>query len=218
MIEHADAALESWFATLEPPVEVAFVRAVGESGDAVGAKQATLALTLHAVREQHDKRDNHIDDVRDFDGRVVARQKATRFFELDYVCSVSGEARAAHRTLGALVQLLVDHDVVPIDHVPAALAALGHPVDIELVPAPLPAAAVTVRLVVPVRPSADRQVGPPAVELHLDMRPPPGAERPTTASPPSDGSGDGVDAVPPIGERKWTTVRRREMIRPGQEG
>ncbi len=221
MIEQADAALESWFATLDPPVVVEFERPNPTgSGEPTRGNKPThpiVTLLLHGIREQHDKRDNEVRDVRDGDGRVVERQRSTRFFDLDYLCTVSGGHRDAHRALGALIQLLVDHDVVPGAHVPPDLAALGYPIDVQLVATTgfdvarasttATGAALVIRLVLPVRPTSEREIAPPATELHLDMAPPPArrdsnvidvSSRSTTSQPPTD--------------RKWTTVRRRELI------
>jgi hypothetical protein len=126
------------------------------------------------------------------------------------VCSVSGPARDAHRALGDVVQLLVDHDVVPVEHVPDELSALGYPIDVQLVSPPASVAAVSVRLVLPVQPTPNREIGPPATSLHLDLGPPPepkirGTALVPVAAPPAE-------VVGPLPERKWTTVRRRELI------
>jgi hypothetical protein len=218
MIEHADAALAAWFATLDPPVDVSFDRPLagevtdaaptGASGAASGGKRSgarpTLQLSLANVREQRDKRDNQVDEIRDA-GRVVGLQKATRFFELDYLCSVAGEVRHAHRALGELLQLFVDHDVVPASFVPEELQALGHPIEIHLVASAMPGAALTLRLVLPVRPTVSSDVGPPTRSLHLDMAEPPDRSPGLATVAP-------VPDLPPIGERRWTTVRRRELI------
>lgn len=203
VIELADAALEAWLATLDPPVEVSFERCEPAPGE-----RPVLVLALGAIREQTDKRDNRVTDVREGE-RVVERRRATRFFELDYHCTVSGPAREAHRALGDVVQLVVDHDVVPAGHVPAELAAIGVPLDVQLVAAPAGTAAVVLRVVVPVEPAPQREIAPPATSLHLDMTPPPArgpAREPVT--------GSDVTVIPevPIEERRWTTVRRRELI------
>ena len=215
MIEHADAALESWLTALRPPVDVSFERL--EPGSGGKQKLPQVSLLLHGVREQNDKRDNQVRDVRDGEGRVIERQRSTRFFELDYLCTVSGDHRDAHRALGALIQMLVDHDVVPASHVPGELADLGYPIDVHLVAttgfdvarasATTTGAALVIRLVLPVRPTAEREIAPPAVELHLDMTPPParrGATVIDVSSTPTAGDQDP--------DRKWTTVRRRELI------
>jgi hypothetical protein len=208
MIEHLDAALEAWLSTLDPPVDVSFDRP-DDAGARSGSKRPVLSLVLTSVREQSDKRDNQVNDVRSA-GRVVARQRATRFFELDYLCSVAGSARDAHRALGDLVQLLVDHEAIPTTHVPDELAALGHPLDIQLVAPASSVAAVTLRVVLPVMPTPDREIGPPTTSLHLDMAPPPVVRRPGMAAAAAEPGPDRVEV--PIEERKWTTVRRRELI------
>jgi hypothetical protein len=222
MIEHADAALESWLSTLDPPIEIVFGRPTATSGvDPEGESAApVLTLVLTSVNEQSSKRDNQIDDVRSSDGRVVARQRSTRFFELDYVCSFQGPARDAHRALGDVVQLLVDHDVVPSTHVPDELAELGYPLDVRMVAPSSPVAAITMRLVLPVQPTADRDIGPPTTSLHLDMSPPPGERAPDAADADQGGVQDESDgAATVVGERKWTMVRRRELIgRPSRDG
>ncbi len=69
-------------------------------------------------------------------------------------------------------------------------------------------AGVVVRLVVPFEPAADAQISAPAIELHLDMAPPPDRAR-SRAGLLGAGRSDAVDV---LGERVWTTVRRRELI------
>ncbi len=220
MIEHADAALESWLATLDPPVDVNFER-IDDPARAGKSTKPVVTLLLSGVREQHDKRDNEIRDVRDGEGRVIERQRSTRFFELDYVCAVSGGHRDAHRALGALIQLLVDHDVVPAAHVPTELATLGYPLDVQLVASTgfdiarasatssSSGAALVIRMVLPVRPTSEREIAPPAVELHLDMTPPPTSSGRAPTIIDASSTSNSTDGLP---DRKWTTVRRRELI------
>ena len=104
---------------------------------------------------------------------MVERRRSTRWFELDYRCAVSGDHLEAHRVLGALLQLLVDHDVVPQQHVPAELAPSNVPISVHVITDYQKdvAAGVAIRAVVPVRPTADRELAPPATSLHLDVAP-----------------------------------------------
>jgi hypothetical protein len=208
MIEHADAALEAWLSTLDPPVDIAFERPDDGPGSSRANKKPVLALVLTSIKERLDKRDNRVTDLRATDGRVVGRQNSTRFFELDYLCTVSGSPLDAHRALGDLLQLIVDNDTVPVAHLPTELADLGYPIDIQLVTPPMSVAAVAVRLVLPVDPTPNRQIGPPTTSLHLDMGPPPKprGKKALPVAPESEAS------TVPMGERKWTTVRRRELI------
>lgn len=210
VIHHADAALADWFGELDPKGAVTF-----DPPDTDSSKRSTtMSLLLAAVREQTSKRNTETSDVRDGDGRVIARQRATRYFELDYACTVTGPHPAAHELLGRVLQLMVDHEVVPIEHLPDELAELDEPVEIGLV-APgaavgASAASLMLRLVVPVRPTAEREIAPPAVELHLDVAPAPGRTAATTDEAAT------VSTTPDLlEERRWTTVRRRERITPG---
>ncbi len=219
VIHHADEALRSWFDELpvDGSVEVSF----DPPGDEPGKqpKRTTISLVLSAVREQTDKRDTEHRDLRDGDGRVVARQRSIRWFELDYLCTVAGPQPRAHEVLGSVVQLLVDHDAVPAGHLPEPLATVGEPVEVSLVAGTAAGrgvgAGLTVRIVVPVQPTAEREIAAPAVELRLEMVPAPGRTAKSTESDPPTDTDQGVD---PIADRKWTTVRRRERIAPGSEG
>lgn len=205
MIDLVDVALTRWLATIEPLPQISFERRLPSSDDDA---EVRLVLVLGRVAEQGDKRDNRIDDVRGDDGTVLARQRPTRYFELDYWCAVTGPASDAHRLIGGLVRRLVDHDVIPPEFLPDPLADLGMPIDVDLVSAAGSAAALAIRVVLPVRPAPDLEVSAPATILHLDMAPPPGhGTRPATE--PADTE---RPSPVPIDERRWTTVRRRELI------
>jgi hypothetical protein len=204
VIEHADAALAAWLATLTPPVDVSF-EAPGDRPD-----KPVATLSIRAIRERTKQRDNQIDDVRDADGRVVERQRAARFFDVDYLCTIAGEPLSAHRALGSIIQLLVDHEQIPAEFLPAELAELGYPIDVHLAAGgPAVGAAVVLQVVVPVRPTPDRLIAPPAEELHLDMAPPPRPRQPPTTTPVATAP---VDAVAELAAKRWTRVRRRELI------
>ena len=65
MIEHADAALEAWLSTLDPPIDITFERAGDEpSSSSRAARRPVLSLVLTSVREQLNKRDTEIADLR----------------------------------------------------------------------------------------------------------------------------------------------------------
>ena len=215
MIEHADAALEAWLSTLDPPVDISFERLTDDAGSGSrGTKRPVLSLVLTSVREQLTKRDNQITDLRSDEGRVVGRQAATRFFELDYQCTAGGPVREAHRALGDMLQLFVENDIVPSEYVPEELRALGYPIDTTLVSSTSSVAALTLRVVLPVLPAPQINIGPPVTSLDLDMAPPPQIRKrgaaPVIATPAP--AATSPDQVGPLPERKWTTVRRRELI------
>jgi hypothetical protein len=213
MIEHADAALEAWLSTLDPPVDVSFERLTDDgAGSTRAAKRPVLSLVLTSVREQTDKRDNQVTDVRSDEGRVVGRQAATRFFELDYQCTAGGPVREAHRALGDVLQLFVEHDIVPTEHVPDELRELGYPIDTTLVSSVSPIAALTLRVVLPVTPAPKVDLGPPVTSLHMDMAPPPEPRKPGVAPVIATPAAASAESAGPTPEKKWTTVRRRELV------
>lgn len=215
MIEHVDAALEAWLGTLQPPVEVTF-DAGPDAPTRSNAKKVTLTLLIRTIRERTEARDTAVRDVRDADGRVLERQRSTRYFEVDYLCTPRGESIAAHRVLGALLQLLVDHDQVPAQFVPGSV---GAPLEVHLVTragagqAGATPVGIVLQVVMPVRPSATTAIAPPAEQLDLEMVPPPEPRQAAIATPRT-GSGPAFDPA----DRRWTRVRRREMIvRPGDD-
>lgn len=219
VIEHADAALADWLHTLEPVGDVVFETAEAvDGGGKATAKQVVVTLSIRSIRERSDVRDVEVEDVRDDDRRVIERQRSTRWFDVDYQCTPVGDPIAAHRVLGAIIQLLVDHEHVPSKFVPAPV---GGPLEVSLVTPARGAtgsagrhAGVVIRVLVPVRPSADTAIAPPAEELALDMMPPP-VPRQAVVATPVVGAGVGPAFDPD--DRKWTRVRRREMIvRPGE--
>lgn len=220
MIDHADTALERWLGATIDPATIDFVDAPEPDGDpAAGGSSrphardrtrgVSAAVTLLALAEKVERRDREIADVRDDTGRVTARQRSLRWFELDYRIALSGDTREAHRLLGALVQALVDDDVVAPEHLPDELVDLGVPVEISLRPGSVAGhggAGVVVTLVVPARPRADAEIAEPVRELDLEMSPPPGA----VARAPLQSTDDELLLT----DRRWTTVRRRERISP----
>jgi hypothetical protein len=210
VIHHADAALEAWLGGLDGKVEVTFEPS--DDAPSTSRRSTSMSMLLAAVREQTTKRNTETRDVRDDEGRVIERQRATRYFELDYVCRVTGPHPDAHEQLGRVLQLMVDHDVVPAEHLPAELADLDEPVEVCVVAPSTPigssGAALTIRVIVPVRPTPVREIAEPAVELHLDMAPAPGRTAASPTAPRND------SATEPVPDRQWTTVRRRERITP----
>lgn len=207
VIDHADSALERWLTATLDVASVDFVASVDPSS----TDQPIVAVVLSAVAERVERRDNDVADVRDADGRVTARRRSLRFFDLDYRVSVTGDQRAAHAVLGRLLQALVDTDTIDSELLPAPLRELEVPIEVTLQAGRAGGGSSTdglgllVRLVVPVAPTPDEDISAPAVELHLDMSPPP-----VVGALPS-----GDDTTRRfLGERTWTTVRRREAIAP----
>ena len=80
----------------------------------------------------------------------------------------------------------------------------------QLVASPAGTAAVVLRMVLPVEPTPEREIGPPVTSLHLDMVPPPEPRHGRAAGGRS--AAVARRTIVPIEERTWTTVRRRELI------
>src|SRR5262245_49031807 len=101
-----------------------------------------------------------------------------------------------------MLQLMVENDIVPSEHVPEELLALGYPIEATLVPSASTLAAITLRVVLPVQPAPSRDIGPPATSLHLDMAPPPKPRKSgtTTAIVPAAAAAEAP--VGPVPERK----------------
>ncbi len=216
VIDHADEALERWLSTVLDIDAVTFVAAHtdGSSTDGSSTSASSVEISLLAVSERRERRDTEVRDVRDDEGRVTARQRSLRYFDVDYRVAVTGDARAAHATLGRLLQALVDVDTIAEEHLPELLRDTNVPIEIGLLPTGVPDGGATgrsgvgldLRMLLPVRPSADGDIAAPAVALHLDVSPPPdvaGAAR---------SGADRDTARQLLGERSWTTVRRREEI------
>jgi hypothetical protein len=208
MIDSADDALVNWLgAELSDPVDV------GTPPE--NAKKATLWLHLHDLRERTDERTDDHDDIRDDDGRVIARQGGPRMFELSYLAIATGPAREQHRLLGTFVQAIVDHAHIPSEHVPEPIRLAERPVLLELLQpeqlvdltaaAGSPGhAAVGLQVVVPVRPAPEREIAEPAAELELDAR--------QRFSGRASAHGGSVDDLPSDVVKRWTAVRVRESV------
>lgn len=243
MIEHVDIALRDWLGAALDVDAVEFGRGPADEAASGRRKRAapTVSLQLVGVTEQVDRRSNAIDDLRDGDGRVIGRRGAPRVFDLDYWCEVAGDPIDAHGVLGRLLQLLIGNDTIPVDFVPddvvpTDLTMRDVPIEIDLAPPDVRGgrrsamagggadseagvgvgAGVVVRATLPIWPTVDTQIGEPAVHLHLDVGPEPGASTRLAV----DDTDDADHAEPNGGsstplERRWTTVRRREFIAPG---
>jgi len=160
---------------------------------------AAVHVRLHDVRQVSGGRTADLTDVRDADGRVVARQPPPALVRCSYLVSVAApDARSAHRLLGAVLQAGVDHDAVPLEHRRGTLAELDEPVELEVAPPDGTARdgrelAVELRLRVPVTRRARTDVAPPTERVELGVA---GAATPAPPAP-----------VPT--ERRWTTYRPR---------
>jgi hypothetical protein len=215
VIDEIDGALRAWLTSVLAPtqVDVSF-RA---SAEAPNQKRPVVCAALYDIVEEESARSNHIEDIRDETGRVVARQGAPRRFILSYQVSVvTADAAIEHKLLGRILQGAVDHDFLPADELPEAVRDAGLSVPLEVGKARRAGApeglrigdegwhtALELTLHVPVLPTPITEIAPPAVELDLGVSREDGNGRAPVAPSPSP------NTIAPE-DRKWRTVRRRE--------
>jgi hypothetical protein len=217
VIDEFDSALESWLKSALKPtqVEIAF-RAPAEQQN---QRRPLVSVALYDIVEDESARNNHIEDIRDDNGRVIARQAAPRRFVLSYQVSiVAPDVAMEHQLLGRILKGGVDNDSLPADELPEDVRALGLSVPLQ-VAKPRPASALTnntlrvgdegwrttldLTLVVPVIPAPVTEIAPPAEILDLGVSRERGNGAPP-ASVPDESRGAALE------NRKWTSVRRRE--------
>jgi hypothetical protein len=214
VIDEIDGALRSWLTSVLAPTQVDVSFRL--PADAPSAKRPLVCAALYDIVEEESARSNHIEDIRDGTGRVVARQGAPRRFVLSYQVSVvTADAATEHRLLGRIVQGAVDSDFLPSDALPEAVREAELMVPLE-VGKPRRAGApeglrigdegwrtaLELTLRVPVLPTPITEIAPPAEKLDLEVSREGGNGRAPAPSAP-------VNPVP-LADRKWKTVRRRE--------
>jgi len=208
MIDLVDDALEAWLTDALDGVSIGF-----EPPASAKAGKAKLALCflLRAMREKDKARGGYVEDVRDAQDLVTARQRPVRWYTLNYVVVGVGDARQQHQALAALLQVLVDHDAVPDRFTPEVLTNRALRIEVETGDSTtndepdLTKTHATLRLLVttPIVPTPNTEVGPPVTELDIEMEKHP-ADSP--AAPTT-----GAAAVPDHISRRWTAVRTREF-------
>jgi hypothetical protein len=219
VIDEIDDALRAWLESVLAPTQVDVT--FGSPDGQPSQKRPLVSAALYEIVEEENARSNHVDDIRDDAGRVVARQGAARRYVLSYQVSVvASDAATEHRLLGRIVQGGVDRDFLPNDALPEAVRDAGLSVPLE-VGKPRRAGApdglrigdeawrvaLEVTLRVPVLPAPVTEIAPPAEQLDLGVHREGGNGRgrtpmaPTTAPSPNP---------VPLEDRKWTAVRRRE--------
>jgi hypothetical protein len=149
------------------------------------------------------------EEVRDANGRVLARQEPPRRYELSYLVTARAPKIAEeHELLDTALRALTDRESLPESCLPDTLLETGLPVLVELDPAGpghlwtslgMPARAAFVLTVsAPHRPAPDTELAPPAdtIDLRLDPEYGGGAGRPVGRPA----------AVQPATEKRWKRV------------
>lgn len=92
-------------------------------------KAPTVNLFLHDLRENSHRRESAYENVRDEDGRVVARRPPTQRWDLYYTLTVfAANVLVEHKILSAITRYFAGVEVLPAELLPPALAEPGYPV------------------------------------------------------------------------------------------
>jgi hypothetical protein len=167
--------------------------AAGGPGD-----DAALVFFLAEVREDEKGGDTDWEDIRDADGRVVARRPPIRRFDLHYlVTTESADPDVEAALLDAVLTAVDPGKRLPADLLGEELA--GRPVVLRLgdgVPYPLARTTLTVIANAPLVPPVVTDIAAPAESIRLGVAPP-GRATPPRVGPPR-----------PAGPRRWrgTTI------------
>ena len=215
VIDEIDGALRSWLTSVVAPTQIDVSFRV--PAEQTNQKRPMVCAALYDIVEEESARSNHIEDIRDGTGRVVARQGAPRRFVLSYQLGVvTADASVEHQLLGRILRGGVNVEFLPTDTLPDDLRDAGLSVPLEIAKARRAGAAEGMRigdegwrttleltLRVPVLPEPITEIAPPAEKLDLGVSRE-GGNGASAAVAPSD------ENRVPLAERKWKTVRRRE--------
>lgn len=193
------------------------------------------------ITEKTDSRATGVSDVRGDGGRVIARQAPPRTFRFTYlVTAVAKDTAGEHQLLGSVLRGLIDHDTIPDDCLHGELVEPRRRIVLRIredspaphdlfaaVGAPL-RASLALEIDVPLLPTLDTEIAPPAEEIDLGVtdrlrgegveEPAVPAEQPTEAKGKRGRKEEPAPApTPPLGPeaRRWKSYRVRETQRPG---
>ena len=217
MIDEIDGALRAWLTSVVAPAQVDVSFRV--PAEQTSQKRPLVCAALYDIVEEESARSNHIEDIRNDAGRVVARQGAPRRFLLSYQLSVvTADAATEHQLLGRILRGGVERDYLPNDELPDDLREAGLSVPLEIAKGRRPGAPESMRvgddgwrttleltLHVPVLPAPITEIAPPAEKLDLGVSRE-GGNGAGAATPPTADEPNRV----PLENRRWTAVRRRE--------
>ncbi len=207
MLRDADRSLANWLGQVLPPGAGIRFEAPNSRWIAEPPEPLFVSAFLHDIRQDARGRQSGWSEVRDSDGRVVARQPTAQYYRLSYLVTAwatitSAGARKAdpdaaelvlieHEALGTLLDQCTHNSVLPDECLEGTLAETGLAPVLECAPADSslastlwsgfglpPRACVELVLIAPARPPAVTDIAPPAREIVL------GATQRTPASGP----------------------------------
>ena len=212
MIEHADAALEAWLSVARTRRSTSRFERLG-SDDASGGRPRARARSRSLLHAACASRRTSATPRSPTCGPTTAGwsgARPRRGSSSSTTCAPSAGRPARHTARSATCcNCSWTTTSSPSSTCPRSSLRSGYPIDTMLVSPATSVAALTLRVVLPVQPTPDRDIGPPATSLHLDMAPPPLPKKCDSARRRCRRRATPVGPVP---EKKWTTVRRRELI------
>jgi len=97
----------------------------------------TIDVYLYDIREDLGRREYGRVDVRDGEGKIVARHGPPRYFKFSYLITAwTQRPEDEHRLLSAVLRCFLRLDVLPADVITGALAAQGYPVGVKIAQPP----------------------------------------------------------------------------------
>jgi hypothetical protein len=92
-------------------------------------KAPTVNLFMFDVRENVHRRESAYENVRDDEGKVIARRPPMQRWDLHYTLAVfAPNVIVEHRVLAAIIRYFAGIEVLPVDVLPPALAEPGYPI------------------------------------------------------------------------------------------
>ncbi len=162
----------------ETGVEVAFD--APNSDWAARQSAPTINVFLYDIREDTSRRDAVPQDVRNDDGRVIARRPPPRRFRVSYLLTAwTQRPEDEHRLLAQVLSALLAYGQLPSDVLSGSLAELGVTIPIEVAQPPSQdrslsdiwsalggelKPSIDLQLIAPVDPGRSFPIGPPVVE------------------------------------------------------
>ena len=93
----------------------------------------TIDVYLYDIREDLGRREFGRVDIRNADGRIVARQDPPRYFKFSYLITAwTQRPEDEHRLLSAVLRCFLKYEVLPMDTLTGSLEAQGYPVGVKI--------------------------------------------------------------------------------------
>ncbi len=224
MIDDVASSLLALLRSSIPETEAAVRFEPPTPGWAATLNGPCIDLFLHDVVEDMEARSGDWTDVRDGEGRVVARQPPLRHYRLSYLVSAWGpSAEAEHRLLGRVLRTVAEADTIPAALLTGSLLEAGAPVQVALAqPGPSrlrphelwsalsspPRPSFELVVNAPVRPApiTDVAAAPETVSLGVSRQRRPHSGGGLAPCPPPESAPEPEERA----EKRWTAFRPRE--------